>query len=64
MLIQLPNDDKELVERGESKKEEIVTDYLLRTGIPEHKIAKWFDKHPRPIGLENNDDEHDFLLFK
>jgi len=40
MLIQLPNDDKELVERGESKKEEIVTDYLLRTGIPEHKIAK------------------------
>src|SRR6185312_4367809 len=40
MLIQLPNDDKELVERGERKKEEIVTDYLLRTGIPEHKIAK------------------------
>lgn len=64
MLIQLPNDDKELVERGERKKEEIVTDYLLRTGIPEHKIAKWFDKHPRPVGLENNDDEHDFLLFK
>ncbi|CAG8684853.1 3572_t:CDS:1, partial [Ambispora gerdemannii] len=40
MLIQLPNDEKSLVERGERKKEEIVTEHLLRTGVPEHKIAK------------------------
>ena len=64
MLIQLPNDEKALVERGERKKEEIVTEYLLRIGMPESKIAKWFDKHPRPTGLEDNDDEHEFLLFK
>ncbi|CAG8455066.1 21695_t:CDS:2 [Gigaspora margarita] len=64
MLIQLPNDEKALVERGEQKKEEIVTEYLRKKGIPEHKIAKWFDKYPRPIGLEDNDDEHEFLLFK
>ncbi|MEG7978418.1 MAG: hypothetical protein NY202_00390 [Mollicutes bacterium UO1] len=64
MLIQLPNDEKSLVERGEQKKEKIVTEYLRKRGIPEHKIAKWFDKHPRPTGLEDNDDEHEFLLFK
>lgn len=64
MLIQLPNDDNKLVEKGEQRKEEIVTEYLLRNKVPEHRIAKWFDKHPRPDGLEDNDDEHDFLLFK
>jgi type III restriction enzyme len=64
MLIQLPNDDNELIERGERKKEEVVTEYLRERGIPEHRIAKWFDKNPRPVGLEENEDEHDFLLFK
>lgn len=64
MLIQLPNDDNKLVEKGEQKKEDIVTEYLLKKKIPEHKIAKWFDKNPRPNGLEDNDDDHDFLLFK
>lgn len=64
MLIQLPNDEKALVERGEQRKEEVVTEYLRKKGIPKYKIAKWFDKHPRPDGLENNDDEHEFLLFK
>jgi type III restriction enzyme len=64
MLIQLPNDDSKLIEKGEQKKEDIVTEYLLKNKVPEHKIAKWFDKHPRPDGLEENDDTHDFLLFK
>lgn len=64
MLVQLPNDDSKLIEKGEQKKEEIVTEYLLKMKVPKHKIAKWFDKHPRPDGLEDNDDEHDFLLFK
>jgi type III restriction enzyme len=64
MLIQLPNDDSKLVEKGEQKKEDIVTEYLLKNKVPEHKIAKWFDKHPRPAGLEDNDNDHDFLLFK
>jgi type III restriction enzyme len=40
MLIQLPNDDNKLVEMGERKKEEVVTDYLLEKGVPKHKIAK------------------------
>jgi len=40
MLIQLPNDDSELLERGERKKEEIVTEYLREKGIPENRIAK------------------------
>jgi type III restriction enzyme len=40
MLIQLPNDDNELIERGERKKEEVVTEYLRERGIPEHRIAK------------------------
>jgi len=64
MLIQLPNDDNKLISKGEQKKEEIVTEYLLKNKVSEHRIAKWFDKHPRPDGLEDNDDEHDFLLFK
>ncbi|MDO8604379.1 MAG: DEAD/DEAH box helicase family protein [bacterium] len=64
MLIQLPNDDSKLVEKGEQKKEDIVMEYLLRNKIPAHRIARWFDKNPRPKGLEDNNDEHDFLLFK
>lgn len=36
----------------------------MKNKIPAHKIAKWFDKNPRPNGLEDNDDAHDFLLFK
>lgn len=64
ILIQLPNDDKELQDRGEKTKEEIVTDYLKELGVPNKKIARWFSGHSRPPFLEDNDDEHDFLLFK
>lgn len=64
VLIQLPNDDRALIERGEKTKEEIVMNYLLSKGINKEKIAKWFDDHPRPEYLEENDDDHEFLLFK
>ncbi len=64
MLIQLPNDDNKLIEKGEQKKEDVVLEYLKSNKVPEHRIARWFDKNPRPSGLEDNDDDHDFLLFK
>ncbi|MBL7086763.1 MAG: DEAD/DEAH box helicase family protein [Candidatus Cloacimonetes bacterium] len=64
VLIQLPNDDKELQDRGEKTKEEVVTDYLREIGVKSKKIARWFTGHPRPLFIEENDDEHDFLLFK
>jgi len=64
MLIQIPNDDSKLIEKGEQTKEKIVTDYLVRMKVPEHKIAKWSKGQDKPKGLEENDDEHDFLIFK
>jgi type III restriction enzyme len=39
MLIQLPNDDSKLIEKGEQKKEDIVTEYLLKNKVPAHRIA-------------------------
>ena len=64
VLIQLPNDDKALIDLGQKTKEEVVIDLLTKKGIDSSKIARWFDKHPRPEFLEENDDEHEFLLFK
>ena len=64
VLIQLPNDDKNLLDQGEKTKEEVVTNYLRELGIENKKIARWFSGHSRPQFLEDNDDEHDFLLFK
>lgn len=64
LLIQLPNDDKDRVSSGEKTKEQVTTDYLERVGVPEDKIGKWFEDHPKPEGIEDNDDEHDILMFK
>ncbi|HEY4520066.1 MAG TPA: DEAD/DEAH box helicase family protein [Candidatus Paceibacterota bacterium] len=64
MLIQIPNDDNKLIEKGEQTKEVIVTDYLLRMKVPEGKIAKWSKAEDKPKGLEDNNDDHDFLIFK
>ncbi|MFA6466408.1 MAG: DEAD/DEAH box helicase family protein [Patescibacteria group bacterium] len=64
MLIQIPNDDSKLIEKGEQTKEEIVIDYLIKMKVPKHKIAKWSKGQDKPKGLEDNDDEHDFLIFK
>jgi len=64
VLVQLPNDDSNLIGLGEKTKEQIATEILHKQGVEESKIARWFDKHPKPEFLEEPDDEHDFLLFK
>lgn len=65
MLIQLPNDDKELMETGERTKEEIVMSFLLKSGVKEHKIARWFDGRKENMdGITDNESDVDFMLFK
>jgi type III restriction enzyme len=64
LLIQLPNDDSSLVSLGEKTKEQVVVEYLKSRGIPEGKIGRWFDKHSKPLFIEENDDQHDILIFK
>lgn len=65
MLIQLPNDDKNLIETGERTKEEIVMSFLIRNGVKEHKIARWFDgRKDHMDGITDNESDVDFLLFK
>jgi len=64
VLIQLPNDDKQLIDLGQKTKEEVVAELLSKKGVNSSRIAKWFDYHPRPEFLEEIDDEHEFLLFK
>jgi len=66
MLIQLPNDDKSLIENGVDKtKEKVVCDYLRKKGIKDTKIAKWFDGRQENMELvTENDDDTDFMLFK
>src|SRR3989344_4177334 len=64
LLIQLPNDDNERVQAGEKTKEQITSDYLKKKGIKENKIGRWFDNFSKPDGIEDNEDDHDVLLFK
>ncbi len=64
LLIQLPNDDSERVQMGEKTKERIASDFLKKRGIKENKIGRWFDKYPKPDGIEDNEDDYDILLFK
>jgi len=66
MLIQLPNDDKSLIENGVDKtKEKVVCDYLRKKGVEDTKIAKWFDGRQENMELvTENDDDVDFMLFK
>jgi len=66
MLIQLPNDDKSLIENGIDKtKEKVVCNYLRKKGIKDTKIAKWFDGRQENMELvTENDDNTDFMLFK
>lgn len=64
VLIQLPNDDKQLIDLDQKTKEEVVVELLLKKGVISNRVAKWFDQHPRPEFLEENDDEHEYLLFK
>lgn len=64
LLVQLPNDDNERVQAGEKTKEQITSDYLKKKGIKENKIGRWFDNFFKPDGIEDNEDDHDVLLFK
>lgn len=65
MLIQLPNDDKELRDRGEKTKEEVVLTYLASKGVDKNKIALWFDNHKENLDyITDNQSDIDFMLFK
>lgn len=65
MLIQLPNDDKSLIDMDKETKEEVVSNYLKKRGIKEKNIAKWFDgKQENMDYITENDSDVDFMLFK
>ncbi len=65
MLIQLPNDDKELIAKGDKTKEEVVSQFLASKGIKSQHIAKWFDgKKDNLDFIADNDSKVDFMLFK
>ena len=64
VIIQLPNDDKVLEEQGQPTKEEITKEYLISQGVKADRIASWFTGKAKPEGLERNDSEYEYLLFK
>ncbi len=65
MLIQLPNDDKELMAKGDKTKEEVVSQFLATKGIKKQHIAKWFDKKKENLDfIADNDSKVDYMLFK
>ncbi len=65
MLIQLPNDDRELIAKGDKTKEEVVSKFLIANGIKNRQIAKWFDgKQENMNFIKDNDSKIDFMLFK
>jgi len=65
MLIQLPNDDKELIATGDKTKEEVVCQYLTEQGIKNPQIAKWFDNKKENLDfISDNNNDVDFMLFK
>ena len=64
VIIQLPNDDETLKEQGQPTKEEITKEYLISQGVKANRIASWFTGKAKPEGLERNDSEYEYLLFK
>ncbi len=64
VIIQLPNDDEELTNEGKPTKEEITKEYLISQGIKANRIASWFTGKKKPDGLELDDSEYEYLLFK
>ena len=65
VLIQLPNDDSELEKQGVATKETVVRNYLKKQGIPDNKIASWFDAKKENLDFITQDTcPVDFLLFK
>ena len=65
MLIQLPNDDKQLIAKGDKTKEEVISQFLVKQGIKNQHIAKWFDgKRENLDFIADSDSKVDFMLFK
>ena len=65
MLIQLPNDDKELIAKGDKTKEEVASQFLAAKGIKNRQIAKWFDGRKENLDfIADNDSKVDYMLFK
>jgi type III restriction enzyme len=65
MLIQLPNDDRELIATGDKTKEEVVCQYLAEQSVKNTEIAKWFDGRKENLDfISDNDNDIDFMLFK
>ncbi len=65
MLIQLPNDDKELVVKGDKAKEEVVSQFLATKKVKNQNVAKWFDKKKENLDfITDNNSEVDYMLFK
>ena len=66
VLIQLPNDDKKLIEQGQKTKEQLVTDYLKKQKIDAEKnVAYWFDSRKENMEfISQNDCDINFMLFK
>ena len=64
VIIQLPNDDEELITEGKPTKEEITREYLISQGVKANHIASWFTGKKKPEGLELDDCEYEYLLFK
>lgn len=65
VLVQLPNDDKELIDLGQKTKEEVVLELLSKKGIKDDKIALWFaEKQKNMEFITENDSEIEFMLFK
>lgn len=65
VLIQLPNDDTARNESLGLTKEEIARNYFKDKGVSNDKIATWLSNKKENLeGIENNNSEVEFLLFK
>ncbi len=65
VLIQLPDDDKKTKDLGVKRKEEIVTEYLLKKCVQANHIAKWFDNKKENIEfISDGNNPVEYMLFK
>lgn len=65
VLIQLPDDEKKLLETGTKSKEQIVDEYLQKKGVDSRHIAKWFDNKKENLDhITDLDSPIEYMLFK
>ena len=65
VLVQLPNNDQDQAKNGIRTKESIVTEHLRKRGVPDNRVACWFDGRKEQMdGIEENENPVEFLLFK